>query len=163
MTIGFVQTEKKKKGHPKTSELSALTKLQARYLVCRADRKKFRSKRAAALAAGYSKATANKAGTLIETPKVREVWQRIVEEEFSAGELIQVLREGLQAHRAIAATFKGEITDVVLTPDHTERRKHAELISLMSGRYQRTEPTQGGGVYLAVQIMTSIPRPSRGQ
>jgi hypothetical protein len=165
MTIGFVQTQgkNKKKAHPKTSGFSGLTKLQARYLVLRADRKKFRSKRAAALAAGYSRATADKAGTLIETPKVREVWQRIVDQEFSPGEVIQVLREGLHANKAIAATFEGAVTDVVLTPDHTERRKHVELISMMSGRYQRTERNQGGPtVVVPIQIVTSIPRPERG-
>lgn len=163
MGIGFVQGKKKPVKTGELSGLAKLTRLQARYLILRADRKRFRSRQAAALAAGYSKSVARRPGELIETPKVREFWQRIVDQEFSMADVVQVLREGLQATKAIAATFEGAVTDVVLVPDHTERRKHVELISMMSGRYQRNDRQAGSGnVVVPIQIVTSMVRPERG-
>jgi hypothetical protein len=156
--VGFAggsepKPEKKKRGTVrKRSTRTARVKVYARELL------KGKSKKAAALAAGYSEAMASQAGARIERPN-QEYFERLMD-RFIPDELLATkVREGLESTVVKTATFEGEITDEREYADMPTRARYIELAAEFKGRVRR-----GAGdtqVNMPIMLVHGVPRPER--
>jgi hypothetical protein len=158
MSIGFGDGKVRKGRGKKKSEAVGLSVRERKYLK---ERLKGHNKKLSALLAGYPESMANAAIAKIETPKVREEFQKLLNRVIPSEKLVIRLAEGLDATQTKFATMDGKITDFVEAVDFDQRRKYLELAASMSGRYERNEAKQPT-VMIPIQIVTSIPRPQRG-
>lgn len=127
----------------KRSDSCGLTKRQWRYLE---ERVKGNTKKLSALLAGYSESTAENAAQKIETPRLREMFARLITQVIPNEALVLRLAEGLDATRTIFATSEGAITDFLEVIDYSERRRYLELVAMMSRRYQKSQAVEPAGV-----------------
>jgi phage terminase small subunit len=117
---------------------------------------KGKSMKQAALDAGYSENTANRACVDI-LPRVTEKFQDVIRRYVSAEKIAQRIAEGLDAEETKFATFEGNITDARNTVAWSERRAYAELASKLGGFYVEKIEHSGG-----IVLRNSVPRPERG-
>ena len=96
---------------------------------------KGKSKKDAALAAGYSESTALAAKSHIETPDVRAAFREIIRKHVPMEKIGQRIAEGLDAMETKLATFEGEITDSKDLVAWSERRAYAELAAEWGGYF----------------------------
>jgi hypothetical protein len=109
-----------------------------------------KSKRQAALDAGYSVSMADHAAQKIETPDVKEAFTALIRSTISAEEIAQTLRAGLQATESKFFAEKGVVQDQRDVIAWGERRLYAELIAEY-GEYHvpgKGDQKHGGGVIL---------------
>ena len=109
-----------------------------------------KSKRQAALSAGYSTSMADHAAQKIETPDVKEAFAALIRSTISADEVAQTLRAGLQATESKFFAEKGVVQDHRDVIAWGERRLYAELIAEY-GEYHvpgKGDQNHGGGVIL---------------
>ena len=132
------------------------TKTKARVRIYAKELMKGRSKKEAALAAGYSEATASQALAKIERPN-QEYFERLMDRFIPDELLAQKVREGLDATVVKTATFEGEITDEKEYADMPTRARYIELAAEFKGRIRRN----GGDttVNLPITLVHAVPRP----
>ena len=120
-------------GKKKSEEiLSKLKPRERKYLKARVGGK---SKRAAALEAGYSVSMANAAGAKIEAGNVRDAFRALVRQEIPARHIVSRLKEGLDAMETKLFQKDGIVTDSRDLVEFSERRNYLELAAKMGGYY----------------------------
>jgi hypothetical protein len=168
MTIGFAAPADDGKSKNKASrkkseskkEVKSLDLRRRKYLKARLDG---RTKKAAALLAGFSEEMAANAAAKIETPLFRSIFAAKAAHLIPEEKLILRLAEGLDAVETKVTSFEGKITDFVDCIDFDQRRKYLELALSVTRRVESHTMQKGGPtVVVPIQIVTSIPRPERG-
>ncbi len=155
--VGFAPEDKpktKKKAGRKKGP-TARVKLYAEMLIKSRGRL---SKKACALAAGYSNYVAQNAKNSIEKPHA-EYFRRLADVAIPDELLIIRLREGMDATRVVTATHEGIITDRVEFVDFKERREHITLAAEFKGIISRNGAQVA--VNVPVTLVHSVPRPDR--
>lgn len=109
---------------------------------------KGKSGRRAALDAGYAPSSADHATTDI-MPAVERAFAPAVRKAIPLDNIIQRLREGLDAQVVKVASFEGRITDEAAYIDFAERRAYAELIVKLGGYYVPTERIETPSIQLS--------------
>jgi hypothetical protein len=115
------------KAAPKFSKLNLRKRLYLQGIVAG------KSKRQAALDAGYSDQTALKAKASIETPDLQAAFARLVRQRVPAHKLGQRIAEGLDAMETKFFHNKGVVTDSRDVVNYTERREYAKLAATFGG------------------------------
>lgn len=101
-----------------------------------------KTKKAAALEAGYSESTADVAKSHIETPDVRQAFQEIIRKRIPAEKIAQRIDEGLDAletqvfSHVVGSKLKGNEKVEVTKVDKiawSERRQYAALAAVYGG------------------------------
>jgi hypothetical protein len=98
-----------------------------------------KTKKRAALDAGYSLSTAENASAKIETPHVREVLQDTIWRLISPELIAQRLREGLDAKKTIFLRIRGKVHERRVI-DYAERLKYIVLAAKYAGYYVEGQP-----------------------
>ncbi len=124
-TIKENQTKKVAKGSK-----TELTPRQAKLLEGIAQLK---SQRQAALAAGYSPATATHACRILEGANVRQEFQTLLRRSVDADKLGQRIAEGLDAMETKLVTYEGQITDRVDLVNWDARLAYIEIAAKYTG------------------------------
>jgi hypothetical protein len=125
---------------------AALPPKKQRYLESRMEGK---SRRAAALTAGYSESMANHPFK-IETKDVREAFAALIRETVPAERIAQVIMEGMGANETKFFSHEGVVQDSRDVVAWSERRQYAELAAEYGGYHmpKKSDGNQGGGVIL---------------
>jgi hypothetical protein len=100
-----------------------------------------KTKKVAALAAGYSESTARNAAAVIERPLVRLALQEVVRDAIPPEKIVQRLVEGLDAMDTVVAKYKGKITDKLAVVDLGTRLHYIDLAAKMAGYYVEGQAT----------------------
>jgi hypothetical protein len=112
-----------------------LEKLQPRQRQYVKNRVAGKSKKTAALEAGFSESMAENAAAKIETSDVREAFRKLVQQEIPASKIVARLKEGLDAMETKLFQKDGIITDARDLVEYSERRNYLELAAKMGGYY----------------------------
>ena len=109
-----------------------------------------KSKRKAALDAGFSKSMADHASSKIETRDVREAFAALIRKTVPPERIVKVISEGLDAVETKFFAEKGVVKDQRNVISWPERRQYAELAAEYGGYYipEKGESEDGGGVIL---------------
>ena len=94
-----------------------------------------KTKKQAALDAGYAESTAEKAKTHIETPDVRIAFAVLIREAVPAELLAKKIQEGLEAIETKFFQKDGEVVDSRDVIAWSERRQYAELAAEYGGYF----------------------------
>jgi len=94
-----------------------------------------KTKKLAAIAAGYSESTARNAAAVIERPLVRLALQELVREAIPPEKIVQRLVEGLDAMELVIAKHKGKVTDERTIIGWASCLHYIELAAKMAGYY----------------------------
>lgn len=94
-----------------------------------------KSKYQSALLAGYPKSMAKIASDTIEGDNVRAAFTELMRKKIPLEKIADTMAGGMDATKVIYSTLDGRITDMRDLPDHTERRKHAQLAAEMSSAW----------------------------
>jgi hypothetical protein len=119
-----------------------------------------KSKKQAALDAGFSETMANHAADKIETPDVREAFARLVREMIPPDQIAKTIADGMAATETKFFSHEGVVQDKREVPAWSERRQYAELAAEYGGYHKPVKGDQGqvgGGVIL---ILPSQPQPT---
>jgi hypothetical protein len=111
-----------------------------------------KSKRQAALAAGFSESMSSHATDKIETKDVREAFTALIRETVSADEIAEALRAGMKAMDTKFFSEKGVVQDQRDVVAWSERRQYAQLAAEY-GRYyvpDEGDRNQGSGVIIVL-------------
>lgn len=131
------------------SEIKGLSKSKKAYVKARLAGK---TKKDAALEAGYSESVALSAKAHIETDDVRAAFQKLIQATIPASKIVQRLNEGLDA----------KIKDV---PDIRERREHLKLAAQYGGYHVDKQELElnvpgDGGSRLEALLAAAVTRAS---
>jgi hypothetical protein len=110
-----------------------------------------KTKKSAALAAGYSESTARNAAAVIERPLVRLALQEIVREVIPPEKIVQRLAEGLDAMDTVFARYKGKITDQLAVIAWDTRLHYIELAAKMAGYYVEGQDLAGDDLSKSIE------------
>jgi hypothetical protein len=113
-------------------QLGELPPKKQKYIAARAEGK---SKRQAALSAGYSEHMANSAVLNIETPDVRKAFAEIMRRKVPAEKIAQRVAEGLDAIETKFFQQDGKVTDQRDVISWSERRQYASLAAEYGGYF----------------------------
>lgn len=94
-----------------------------------------KTKKQAAIDAGYSVNTAENAKAVIETPDVRAAFRDVIRKHVPMDKVGLRIAEGLDAMETKFATWEGKITDSSDVIAWTERRAYAELAAQWGGYF----------------------------
>ena len=94
-----------------------------------------KSRRRAALDAGYSLSSANNPGHNIERGQVREVFAELIRAAVPPERVVQLIREGLGAMETKCFLHEGRVIYSRPLVNFTERRHYAELAARFGGYY----------------------------
>jgi len=119
---------------------------------------KGKSKRNAALEAGYSEATARIAGQAIETPDVKAIMRDMIQARIGHEKIVDRLAEGLDAEKTEFFTKDGVVTDTRNTIAWSERRAYLELAAEYGGYVMKEQP-----VAQHLHLLTVMPEPVQPQ
>jgi hypothetical protein len=122
-----------------------------------------KSKRQAALDAGYSTSMADHAAQKIETPDVKEAFAALIRSTISADEVAQTLRAGLQATESKFFAEKGVVQDQRDVVAWGERRLYAELIAEYGGYVSGNDDQKHGGGVILILPDRVRPAPIEGK
>jgi phage terminase small subunit len=111
-----------------------------------------KTKKQAALDAGYSESVALKAAEKIETPNVHAAFQKLIREAIPEKKLVQRLAEGIDAMETEFAKFEGQITDTKEVIAWGERREYIKLAAQYGGYVPKEQPD----VIVPVQIIVDL-------
>ena len=157
--IGFGSDKSGKKGKGgRKKGPTGKTKLYAQILI---KSKGKISKKAAALAAGFSEAMARNAKVKIEDVH-REYFQRLADAAIPDELLIIKLREGLDATEVKTASYEGQITGMEEFVDFKTRHMYLETAAEWKGRVQRRGVGGNTEVNIPITLVHSVPRPNHG-
>ncbi len=124
------------------AELEKLPPKKAAYVRGRIDGK---SKKQAALDAGFSETMAEHAADKIETKDVREIFARFIREMIPPEVVAKAIAEGLVATETKFFSHEGVVQDQREVPDWSERRQYAELAAEYGGYHQPAKDDRGQG------------------
>jgi len=129
--------------------LESLSPRKQAYIQGRLDGK---SKRQAALDAGFTQSMANHAATKIETRDVRAAFAALIRETVPPERIARAIADGLDAMETKFFAEKGVVKDQRDVISWTERRQYAELAAKFGGYYapDKREVEQPGGVILII-------------
>lgn len=96
---------------------------------------KGKTKKDAAISAGYSETTAAVAKSHIETPEVREAFRELIQKAIPAEKIAQRIAEGLDAEETKFFQKDGFVQDQKNVIAWSERRAYAELASEWGGYF----------------------------
>ena len=114
-----------------------------------------KSKRQAALSAGYSLAMANHPEK-IETADVQNVLMAFVRMAIPAERIAEVLNDGLGATKSVFLAKKGGEMEERHVPDFAERRQYAQLAAEY-GAYHTAKKVEGEGSGRVILILPDAP------
>ncbi len=134
-----------KSGSPKKSEiLDGLKMRERRYVEGLVSGK---SKKRAALDAGYSESMAAKATAKIEGREVRRAFQELARASVPAEKIVQRLQEGMDAVRSKPVVSGNKVIETIEEPDYRERREYLTLAAKFGGHFvDKSELEVSGGV-----------------
>jgi hypothetical protein len=137
------------------SEVAALPPKKQAYVQGRLEGK---SKRQAALAAGFSESMADHPAK-IETKDVREAFAALIRETIPPERITKAISDGLDAMETKFFSSEGEVKDSRDVIAWTERRQYVELAAEYGGYHapDKGDREQAGGVIL---ILPDSPRPA---
>lgn len=156
--IGFGSDKSGKKKPGRKKGPTARTRLYAQLLI---KSKGKLSKKAAALAAGFSESMADNVKVKIEDVH-REFFQRLADAAIPDEILIAKLREGLDATEVKTASYEGKITAMEEFVDFKTRLAYLETAAEWKGRVSRRGVAGKTEINLPITLISSIPRPPRG-
>src|SRR5271169_6446873 len=110
-----------------------------------------KSKKQAALDAGFSETMADHAADKIETADVQEAFRLLVREMIPPEFIAKVIAQGMSATETKFFSHEGVVQDKRQVPDWSERRQYAELAAEYGGYHKPAKGDQGqsgGGVIL---------------
>jgi hypothetical protein len=118
-----------------------------------------KSKRQAALAAGFSESMASHATDKIETKDVREAFATLIRETVSADEIAETLKAGMKAMDTKFFSEKGVVQDQRDVVAWSERRQYTQLAAEYGGYHapEKSDRDQVGGVIL---LLPGPPKPA---
>jgi len=119
-----------------------------------------KSKKQAALDAGFSETMSNHAADKIETSDVREAFAQLMREMIPPEQIAKVLCEGMAATETKFFSHEGVVQDQRQVAAWSERRQYAELAAEYAGYHKPGKGDQeqgGGGVIL---ILPGQPQPA---
>jgi hypothetical protein len=119
-----------------------------------------KSKKQAALAAGFSESMASHATDKIETKDVREAFAALIRETIPPERITKAISEGLDAMETKFFSSEGEVRDSRDVIAWSERRQYAELAAEYGGYHapDKGDREQGGGG--VILILPDSPRPA---
>jgi len=131
---------------------AALPPEKQRYLEARMEGK---TRRASALAAGYSESMASHPDK-IETKDVREVFAALIRETIPPERIAKTIMEGIGATETKFFAHEGEVQDSREVVAWSERRQYAVLAAEYGGYHlpEKVEGKQSGGVILILPDAT---------
>ena len=94
-----------------------------------------RTKKEAAIAAGYSVSTAHNAAAIIERGAVKEAFQELIQQTIPIKKIIELLAEGLDAIETKVFMHEGGVIYSRPLVNFTERRHYLELVAKYGGYY----------------------------
>lgn len=94
-----------------------------------------KTKKQAAIAAGYSVSTANNAAAIIEQGAVKEAFQELIQQTIPVEKIIERLAEGLDAMETKCFVHEGGVIYSRSLVNFTERRRYLELAVKYGGYY----------------------------
>lgn len=118
-----------------------------------------KSKKQAALDAGFSETMANHAADKIETRDVREAFARLVREMVPPEQIAKTIAEGMAATETKFFSHEGVVQDQREVPAWSERRQYAELAAEYGGYHVPTKGDQGQGGGGVILILPGQPQP----
>ena len=117
-----------------------------------------KSKKQAALDAGFSETMANHAADKIETRDVREAFARLVREMVPPEQIARIIAEGMAATETKFFSHEGVVQDEREVPAWSERRQYAELAAEYGGYHKPAKDDQGHGAGGVILILPSQPQ-----
>ena len=119
---------------------------------------KRKSKRQAALDAGYSEHVANNAGALIEnSANVRQSFQNLIRKHVSESNIAQRIAEGLDAEETKFFQKDGKVVSSRNLVNWTERREYAKLAAEYGGYFVPKQQIESSGPNGGpIQVQASI-------
>ena len=94
-----------------------------------------KTKKQAAIAAGYSAAMAKNAAAIIERAGVKKAFEEIIQQTIPLEKIIELLAEGLNATETRCFVHEGEVIYSRPMVNFTERRHYVELAVRYGGYY----------------------------
>jgi hypothetical protein len=110
-----------------------------------------KSKKQAALDAGFSETMANHAHDKIETRDVREAFARLIREMVPPEQIAKTIAEGMAANETKFFSHEGVVQDKREVPAWSERRQYAEGAAEFAGYHAPSKDDRergGGGVII---------------
>lgn len=122
---------------------------KAAYLVGLASGK---TRRQSALDAGYAWSTARNPGRNIESPDVKEAFQKLIRRRIPAHKISQRIAEGLDATDTKFFADKGVVVDQREVVDWAQRRNYAQLAAEYGGYISGDTPTVENNIGIKVTV-----------
>ncbi|HET7208599.1 MAG TPA: hypothetical protein VFI95_18630 [Terriglobales bacterium] len=94
-----------------------------------------KTKKQAAIAAGYSAATAKNAAAIIERAGVKKAFEELIQQAIPLEKIIELLAEGLNARETKVFMHEGGVIYSRPMVNFSERRHYLELIAKYGGYY----------------------------
>jgi len=140
------------------AQLETLPPRKAAYVRGRLDGK---SKKEAALDAGFSETMAEHAADKIETSDVREAFALLIREMIPPEQIAKAIVEGMTATETKFFSHEGVVQDQRQVPAWSERRQYAELAAEYGGYHKpsKGDQGQGGGGVILILPGRSQPMP----
>lgn len=127
-----------------------LTKKQAKYLEGIAEGK---TKKAAALAAGYSLAAAHSVRHAVETPNVRTAFAELIRKIIPQGKIAKRINEGLDATETKFFAKDGIVLETRDVINWSERRQYAQLAAEFGDLVVPKRPAEvGSGINILLNF-----------
>jgi hypothetical protein len=114
-----------------------LTPRKLKYIKGRVDGK---SKRQAAIDAGFPVSMAENVAAKIETPDVRQAFAALVRQKIPAERIVERICEGMDAQETVFAKFEGRITDSKQVVSFSERRAYTEMAAKFGNFIPKDQP-----------------------
>lgn len=138
------------------AQLEKLPPRKAAYVRGRVEGK---SKKQAALDAGFSETMAEHAADKIETADVREAFCLLVREMIPPEFIAKVIAEGMSATETRFFSHNGVVQSKRQVPDWSERRQYAELAAEFGGYHKSAKGDQSQGSGGVILILPGHPQP----
>ena len=143
-----MKKEKKNGNHDQND----LTPKQAKYLAGIVEGK---TKKDAALAAGYAPSSALSVRQAVEKPNVRVAFAELIRATISQEKIAQRINEGLDAMETKFFQYEGIVTDTRDVINWAERRQYAQLAAEFGDLVVPKRPAEAGS---GVNILINFPR-----
>lgn len=123
-----------------------------------------KSKKQAALAAGYSESMASHATDKIETKDVRQAFAALIRETIPPERITKAISEGLDAMETKFFSSEGEVKDTRDVIAWSERRQYAAMATEYGGYHvpDKSDREQGGGVLIILPRSAAEPKGETG-
>lgn len=92
-----------------------------------------KTKKQAAVEAGYSTSTAENAAAIIEGPDVRAAFEKLIRRNVDPNKIVQRLTEGLDASETKFFQHNGRVIETREVVDYARRREYIALAAKLGG------------------------------